>query len=190
VTIKIETERLLLREMDRNDLDFFAELFSNSKVMRYYPRLYSRKESQASLEKTLFRYKLNGRGLWLVEDKRQQCPAGVMGIQMQVVQNKAEPEIGYLLHPDFWKLGYATEAGIATRDYAFGTLQLPYVISLIRPINLPSQAVAKRLGMSLDRHTIFANLEHLVFRIDNPARRVADKTHPTSSFSPSSAISS
>jgi [ribosomal protein S5]-alanine N-acetyltransferase len=162
----IETDRLILREMEMSDLDFFAGLLSDLRVMRYYPKLYSRKEAQAALERQIFRYKLNGRGLWLMEDKNLRCPAGVLGLLIQVVDFKAEPEIGYMLHPTFWKRGYATEGGIATRDYAFNTLKLPHVISLIRPVNLPSQAVAKRLGMQLNRRTIFYNLEHLVFRID------------------------
>lgn len=162
----LATDRLVLREMDMSDLDFFAGLLSNPKVMRYYPKLYSRKEAQESIDRQMFRYKLNGHGLWIIEEKQSGNPVGTLGLLMQVVDYKAEPEIGYMLHPSYWKLGYATEAGIATRDYAFATLNRPYVISLIRPINLPSQAVAKRLGMQISRRTIFANLEHYVFRVD------------------------
>ena len=168
MNVLIETRRLILQELDMNDLDFFAGLFSNLKVMRYYPKLYSRRESQARLERQLYRYELDGYGLWLMQEKQTLKPAGVLGLLRQVVDFKAETEIGYLLHPDFWKQGYATEGGIATRDYAFSRLRLPYVISLIRPANLPSQAVARRLGMQISRRAVFCNLEHFVYRVDNP----------------------
>lgn len=164
--VVIETKRLLLREMEERDLDFVAGLYSDPLVMRFFPKLYSRKEAQASLERQIFRYKINGHGFWIMEDKQLKKPVGQLGLAMQVVNFKAEPEIGYILHRDHRHKGYATEGGIATRDYAFGTLNYPYVISLIRPINLPSQAVAKRLGMKISRKTSFYNLEHFVFRVE------------------------
>jgi [ribosomal protein S5]-alanine N-acetyltransferase len=162
----LETERLRLRELEEQDFSFYAGLFSNPLVMRFYPKLYSARESRRSFERQLFNYRLNGSGLWLIETKQGSARAGVLGLLNQVVDFKVEREIGYLLHPDFWKHGYATECGIAVRDYAFSTRNLPYVISLIRPVNLASQTVARRLGMQISRRTIYANLEHFVFRVD------------------------
>lgn len=162
----LETKRLILRELDMNDLDFLMELWSNPLAMRYYPKLYSRKEVQGIIERSMFRYELHGHAFWLMIDKELKKPVGKLGLLKQVVDYKAEPEIGYILHPDHWGKGYATEAAIATRDYAFNTFNYPYVISLIRSVNLPSQAVARRLGMSVWKKAMFANLEHLVFRID------------------------
>jgi RimJ/RimL family protein N-acetyltransferase len=42
------------------------------------------------------------------------------------------------------------------------------VISLIRAVNEPSQAVARRLGMSIIGETEFAGLPHLVFGLSAP----------------------
>jgi len=46
--------------------------------------------------------------------------------------------------------GYATEAALALRDWAFSTLKLPSLVSYIAPGNAASVAVAERLGARLD----------------------------------------
>ena len=73
------------------------------------------------------------------------------------------PEVGWLLHRKFWKRGYATEAATRIRRYAENTLGYAEVISLVRPENEPSQAVARRIGMHVIGETLFASLPHLVF---------------------------
>jgi RimJ/RimL family protein N-acetyltransferase len=60
-------------------------------------------------------------------------------------------------------LADATEAAIASRDHAFERLGLRRVISLIRPENTPSQAVALRIGMQPERRSQHAGFEHIVF---------------------------
>ena len=58
-------------------------------------------------------------------------------------------EVGWTLRPDCWGRGYATEAGAASLAYAFGVLGLSEVFSVILPENARSQAVARRLGLTL-----------------------------------------
>ncbi len=49
-----------------------------------------------------------------------------------------------------WGRGYATEGGAASLAYAFETLRVARVVSIIHPANEPSIRVATRLGFSLD----------------------------------------
>ena len=56
----------------------------------------------------------------------------------------------------------------AVRDLAFTTWDRPYVISLIRPVNVPSQAVARRIGMTPTRQVEFYGYEHVVWRVERP----------------------
>ena len=44
---------------------------------------------------------------------------GDCGITMQFIIGRIEPEIGYHLHRDWQKRGYAREAARACRDWAF-----------------------------------------------------------------------
>lgn len=61
----------------------------------------------------------------------------------------AVAELGYDFRSDYWNQGYATEAAIAVRNYAFNILRLPRLISLIRVKNMASQRMAVKVGMTI-----------------------------------------
>lgn len=166
----LETPRLRLREVSREDLDFVAAMRSHPKVMGFYPKLYSREESAEWIERQLDRYARHGHGLWLVEDRLTGEPRGAVGLVIQEIDGAEEPEIGYMIHHPYWRLGLASEAALATRDWAFGTRGLSRVISLIRPENLPSQGVARKLGMTPGRRVLFYGFEHIVFEVETSRR--------------------
>jgi RimJ/RimL family protein N-acetyltransferase len=161
----LETPRLRLREMSLDDLDFVASMLSHPEVMRFYPKLYSRDEAIQWIERQLDRYARHGHGLWLAEDRNTGEPRGQVGLMIQNVDGIEEPEIGYLIHHPCWRQGLATEAALGVRSWAFDTLGLPRVISLIRPVNLPSQGVATKLGMKPEKRAICWDLEHIVFAV-------------------------
>ena len=166
----LETDRLALRELCLEDLDFVATMLADPEVMRFYPKCYSREESTGWIERQLERYSRDGHGLWLVLERETGQPVAQVGLTVQQVDGRPQPEVGYLVHRPFWRRGFASEAAAATRDHAFGALGLPRVISLIRPENLPSQGVARRVGMEPEGRAMHAGLEHLVFARARDAR--------------------
>jgi RimJ/RimL family protein N-acetyltransferase len=171
----LETSRLRLRELAARDLDFVASMLGDPEVMRHYPSVYTREQAEQWIERQRARYARDGHGLWLAEERESGAPLGQIGLLLQSVDGVDEPEVGYLLARRFWGRGFATEAAAAVRDHAFGALGKPRVISLIRPANLPSQAVAQRLGMRAERRTQWAGFEHLVYAL---ARRPLPVTGP------------
>ena len=76
-------------------------------------------------------------------------------------------EIGYQLRKDKWRQGFAAEAAVACKHYAFETLGAREVFSIIRDNNFPSQHVALRNGMSVRgsfvKHYYGVDMPHLVF---------------------------
>jgi [ribosomal protein S5]-alanine N-acetyltransferase len=165
------TPRLALREMTLDDLDFVAAMLADPEVMRFYPKCYAREEAERWVRRQLDRYARYGHGLWLVLDRRDGQPVGQVGLTVQSIDGVDEPEIGYLIHRPFWRRGFATEAAAATRDHALGTLGKPRVFSLIRPENLPSQGVARKIGMEPEGRTVMhGGFEHLVFSISRAGR--------------------
>jgi RimJ/RimL family protein N-acetyltransferase len=164
----LTSARLALRDLVLSDLDFVAEMLADPVVMRYYPKPLARVEAQAWIERQHARYARDGHGLWLVSDQETGRPIGQVGLLRQELPAGADWEVGYLLHAAHWHNGYATEAALAVRDYAFRVLAPARVISLIRPENTPSQRVALRLGMGATERVQFAGLEHLVFALAGP----------------------
>ena len=159
----LETARLRLRRMSLDDLDFVAEMLAHPEVMRFYPKCHTRSESAQWIERQVARYERDGHGLWLALERASRAPVGQIGLTLQPVEGRAEPEVGWLLHRPYWKRGFATEAALAVRDHAFETLGMARVISLIRPVNTPSQAVALRLGARPGRRVQHGGFEHIVF---------------------------
>ena len=164
----LETERLQLRELVPGDLDFMAEMLADAEVMRYYPKRLTRELSTDWIDRQLARYKTDGYGLWLAEERASGKPIGQVGLVRQHVNGADECEIGYLIHKPFWRHGFASEGALASRDYAFTRLRLPRVISLVRPENAASQGVARKLGMEVVGRAPHGGYEHLVFAVKNP----------------------
>ena len=59
-------------------------------------------------------------------------------------------EIGYLLHPDYWGQGIVPEAGRAMLKVGFEVLGLDKIILICYDYNKQSQAVARKLGFTLE----------------------------------------
>jgi RimJ/RimL family protein N-acetyltransferase len=91
---------------------------------------------------------------------------GQVGLLIQNVEGVEEKEVGYLIHRPFWHRGFATEAALACLDHAFVVLGRQQVISLIRPENLSSQGVARKLGMKPQPRIVqHSGFEHTIFSI-------------------------
>ena len=147
------TERLHIREIVEADLAFLARIYSDAVCMQYYAGFKSHLETRAWFEQLAFdSYNRHGFGLWAVVDATSNEVIGDCGITLQQTPAGFEPEIGYHLWREFWGQGFATEAAIACRDYAFQNLGLRRVVSITSSDNIPSQKVAQRVH---DRKEIY-----------------------------------
>lgn len=165
----LETRRLMLCQLRPADLDFVASMLAHPDVSHYYERTFDRADAEVWLNRQLERYQRDGHGLWLVRQRETGTPVGQVGLALQEVEGIRRPEMGWLLAREFWGLGYATEAGVATREAAFTRWRYPEVISLIRPVNQPSRRVAERLGMVHTGEVEFHGFRHIVYRSLPPA---------------------
>ena len=135
--------------------------------MYAYEHAFDDAEVQEWLDKQLQRYKTDGFGLWAVILKKNEKMIGQCGLTMQDCNGKQVVEVGYLFQKAYWHKGYATEAAVACKQYAFDTLNADEVFSIIRENNAASIAVARRNGMTetdrLTKHYYGMDMPHLVF---------------------------
>ncbi len=79
---------------------------------------------------------------------------GDVGLVKKDVDGTEEIEIVYVMHPDHWGRGYATEAAQAMSARAFETIGLERLIALIKPGNASSIRVAEKAGFHLEGDTV------------------------------------
>ena len=145
-----ETERLIIREMVPSDLDALCKILCDEEVMRTaYGSAFSVEEAQNWMNRHFKRYAEYGFGLWAVVLKETNEMIGQCGLTMQSWREKELLEIGYLFQKAYWHKGYATEAAIACKEYAFSVLNAGRVYSIIRDTHISSQNVAVRNCMKI-----------------------------------------
>ena len=143
----LETERLVLRRVESGDVDDLVALHADAEVRRFIP-------SAADFDPGMARARVNadpedwdaGRRMLIACERAGGRFLGRVGIIDW--PQFGEPEVGWIFAAHARGHGYATEAGGAAQEWAFEHLEIPYVTALIRPDNVPSIAVAERLGMA------------------------------------------
>jgi RimJ/RimL family protein N-acetyltransferase len=140
----LETERLILRCPEQDDLDRFAEMMADPRAASFLGGVASRTAVWRSLMTIAGSWFVQGFGLFSVVEKASGRWVGRVGPWSP--EGWPGTEVGWGLHPEAWGQGYATEAAEASMDFAFDRLGWDEAIHMIDPNNAPSQAVARRLG--------------------------------------------
>jgi len=169
--IIIETERLILREMTLDDLPAMREIVCDEQTMYAWNGAWSEEECLEGLHKQMRGYREDGYGRWAVVLRETGKVIGICGLQWCDTDKDSVLEIGYLFNRAYWHYGYAAEAAIASKRYAFDILRVEEVFSLIRDTNIPSMNVAIRNGMLIRRQFVKQykgeNMPHYIFSVRN-----------------------
>lgn len=155
----LATARVWLRRWRETDREAFAQLNSDPDVMRHFPALLSRAESDALIAQFNHHFDVYGYGIWAVEIPGVSALAGFVGLKHVAFDAAFTPaiEIGWRMRRDLWGQGYASEAAEAVLAYGFDTLGLDEIISFTTRDNLRSQALMQRIGMV---HDPLGDFEH------------------------------
>ena len=151
------TRRLILRSLQPDDLDAFAEIYAHPDVVGFVGdgATASREETAEWLARTISRNHLEGWDMRSVVRAKDGVLLGRCGIAVQDIDGKVEHEVGYVFGRPYWGRGYATEAATAVRDHALSDRGLTRLIALIAHQNEASKRVAHKLGMSFERAAEF-----------------------------------
>lgn len=146
---RAETERLVLRPYSLDDFEAFHDMHSRDDVARYLP--WETRDEQASREalqrhQTVVLEKDDDAVTLAGFDKETGRLVGEFILFLRSVQHRGG-EVGYVLHPDFWGRGLATEGARAMLEIGFDLMGMHRVIARIEARNTGSAAVLERLGM-------------------------------------------
>jgi RimJ/RimL family protein N-acetyltransferase len=178
--VRLETERLILRERRDADRPIFAAIVGDPHVMRYYPATRTRAEADAWIDRMIAGLADGTSAFLAVERHSDGALLGLTGTGLIRFEIPTAPklEIGWLLGQQYWGQGYAPEGARASLAHAFDTLGAPEVVAFTARINQPSQAVMSKIGMTRDPAADFehpsvpvgnALRPHVLYRIANPA---------------------
>ena len=151
---KIETKRLLLRDLKETDAQAVHDYASDDEVVRYMdwgPN--NREETEAFIHRALEAQKEKPRhhytlAITLKTDKKL---IGSCGVHVSNPDNR-EGWIGYCLNKHFWGKGYATETAKALVKFGLEELCLHRVFATCDPQNTSSARVLEKTGMKLEGH--------------------------------------
>ena len=143
---RLETPRLLLRGFTAGDVEPYIRMMADPDVTRFLGDglPLDRADAWRQLALLIGHWQLRGFGLWAVEERATSRFVGRIGCW----EPEGWPgfEIGYVLAREAWGRGLAREGVAAALRYARERLGRETIVSLIRPANAASIAVAEHLG--------------------------------------------
>lgn len=184
--MRLETDRLILREWRDTDRPLLAAILGDPHVRRFYLKPATPEVVDAAIDTAIAETASGGVYFQAVERKADGALLGLLGIARipeatrAAIPSHPEYEIGWQLGQACWGQGYAPEAARAWLDYAWTVLDLPEVVAFTATTNLPSQRVMEKLGMVRDPNDDYDSPNipaghplrpHVVYRILNPRRR-------------------
>ena len=148
----LETQRLSLREFDRDDSDFFLKLVNSPNWLKFIgdKGVKTKEDAINYLENGPIKsYIENGYGLWLVLLKGSNIPIGMCGLVNR--EALAETDIGFAMLPDYEALGYGFEIANATINYAKNSLGLDNIIAITDSNNIASIKLLNKIGLYFEK---------------------------------------
>ncbi|KAA9345915.1 GNAT family N-acetyltransferase [Adhaeribacter soli] len=161
----LETERLVLREIEPTDAEVLYNLNLDPEVIRYTGD--SPFASVAETETFLTNYadyRKFGYGRWGVIRKEDDEFLGWCGLKYHPDENYTD--LGYRFFRKFWGFGYATEAAKGCLAYGFNKLNLDYLIGTVMHENLSSVNVLEKAGLQYWKEDLCEKHPAQVYRIN------------------------
>jgi RimJ/RimL family protein N-acetyltransferase len=142
--VRIETQRLILRPIEREDFDAWAAFMADEQTARFVGGVQSRAGAWRGFMTMAGAWAMDGVSMFSVIEKSSGRWAGRLGPWQP--EGWPGSEVGWGIASEFGGRGYATEGATAAIDWAFTRLGWSDVVHAIDPLNVPSQKVAIRLG--------------------------------------------
>ncbi|WP_405207578.1 GNAT family N-acetyltransferase [Aquimarina sp. LLG6339-5] len=154
--VHIETERLIIRDLEEYDVQGIFELDSDPEVHEFLGKkpIKTLEEAKQIIKQIRTQYKENGIGRWAVIDKQTEDFIGWTGLKYEQGLRKEFNyyDLGYRLRQKYWGKGIATETAIESLKYGFERLDLKEIGAAADINHLASNNILKKIGLKfIDR---------------------------------------
>lgn len=134
-----ETERLIIRRLESVDKKYFAELFTDPKILELIPqKVFTKNQITDRFNKSL--------NLDLRDLNTQKCTCGIyekgnpemIGLALFLINENGEKELGYRFRTNYWRKGYGTETTKGMLEYYFQQMNVGKVTADVNIANVGS----------------------------------------------------
>jgi len=167
--IHIETERLILRDLEESDAKGIFALDSDPAVHEYLGKkpIKTLKEAEEIIAIVRKQYLTNGIGRWAIIDKNTKDFIGWTGLKYEqnLRKNFSYYDLGYRLRKKYWGKGIASETAFVSLKYGFLTLKLNEICAAVHINNLASNSILQKIGLKFIETFDFDGLTHNWYKI-------------------------
>ena len=148
---ELETDRLKFRAIKKADFNDIYEYSSNPQTSQYllWSPHNSLEYTKHFIDIILAKYKCGDYHDWAIVLKENKKMIGTCGFTRIDEYNKTA-EIGYVLNPQYWGMGLATEAAKRVLQFAFEELDMNRVEARFLFGNEASLKVMNKIGMKFE----------------------------------------
>ena len=144
---KLETERIILREVNEEDLDLVFSFNADPDALRYVAREYYTHKNEAvdKLKSLQAGYHEKTGIIWTFVLKRSGESLGYGGF-FEISENRDNTEVGYGILKKYWGNGYVSEVVKELTRFGFDDMDIQRIFGRVDPENIPSARILEKLG--------------------------------------------
>jgi RimJ/RimL family protein N-acetyltransferase len=164
--MELTTARMRCEPLGPRHLDDLAPMFADPRVGATMGGIETPDQVSLGLSAAAEHWARDGFGLWMLYDRESGEPVGRGGLERTEFDGQAEVEVAWLIAPERWGQGLATELGAASVEYGFGRLGLPDLVAFTLVGNGPSRRVMEKLGFEYEKtapYKIYG--DHVLYRL-------------------------
>ncbi len=160
------SERLGFRNWNLTDIDKMHEINSDEKVMEFFPKILTKKQTNEFIERMKTQFQDKGFCYFAVDKLEDNEFIGFIGLSEQTYEAEFTPcvDIGWRIKSSEWNKGYASEGAKKCLEYALSNLKIENIFSIAPKINTKSEHIMTKIGMKKQfefEHSLLTNDDRL-----------------------------
>jgi ribosomal-protein-alanine N-acetyltransferase len=153
------------RPLLEDDLGFVSRVWNDERVAPTIGGVRTEQQLKDRIERWGRHWKAHGFGATLFQERTTGQPIGWGGLQHSTIGVGDRLTVGYVIAPEAWGRGYATEVAIASVAHAFGILGARHLYASVLSTNVASRRVLEKAGLSVHREIDHGEHVEVVYAI-------------------------